>query len=105
MTTVAHVVLVSNPENADPTSKFGSSHQLDSHFNCQHKLENGILGSPAMPGEMQRESRHRDRWNEGNQPNPWICWGSFADGLKHNPVIPKLGWIWIAKPPKGEVQA
>jgi hypothetical protein len=46
MTTVAHVVLVSNPESADPTSKFGSSHQLDSHFNCQHKLQNGILGSP-----------------------------------------------------------
>jgi hypothetical protein len=32
------VVLVSNPEYADPTySKFGSSHQLDSHFHCQHK--------------------------------------------------------------------
>jgi len=49
MTTVAHVVLVSNPENADPSSKFGSSHQLNSHFNCQQKPN-------AMPGEMQRES-------------------------------------------------
>jgi hypothetical protein len=38
MTADHFVVLVSNPENADPTySKFGSSHQLDSHFHCQHK--------------------------------------------------------------------
>jgi len=46
MTTVAHVVLVSNPENADPSSKFGSSHQLNSHFNCQQK-PTGIMRCQA----------------------------------------------------------
>jgi hypothetical protein len=37
MTTLPIGVPASNPENADPAySKFRSSHQLDSHFQCQH---------------------------------------------------------------------
>src|ERR1700686_5504844 len=90
MTFGPSLIPFSNPENADPTcSKFGSSHQQDSQFRCQHMPTVISWRTAALRQELSFGHFMRARWY-----NDRFWMGAYATGPTAGAICSRYDGQW-----------